>query len=38
MQGHTAVTVGTTMIVFGGIVNGERVAEVSTSETSYYCA
>lgn len=27
-QGHTAVTVGTDMIVFGGIVNGQRVDEV----------
>lgn len=28
-QGHTAVTIGTDMIVFGGVVNGERVNEVS---------
>lgn len=28
LQGHTAVFVGASMIVFGGIVNGERVSEV----------
>lgn len=28
IQGHTAVTIGTEMVVFGGIVNGERVNEV----------
>lgn len=30
-QGHTAVAVGTDMIIFGGVVNGERVNEVSVS-------
>ena len=30
-QGHTAVIIGTEMIVFGGIVNGERVNEVRKS-------
>ncbi|CAM9510657.1 unnamed protein product [Ectocarpus sp. 13 AM-2016] len=28
--GHTAVTVGTDMIVFGGVVNGERVNELAS--------
>lgn len=30
VQGHTAVTVGTDMVMFGGIVNGHRTAEVCT--------
>ncbi|CAM9463722.1 unnamed protein product [Ectocarpus fasciculatus] len=28
--GHTAVTIGTEMLVFGGVVNGERVSELAS--------
>lgn len=34
VQGHTAVTVGTDMIIFGGIVNGQRVDEVFMVNTN----
>lgn len=33
VQGHTAVTVGTDVIIFGGIVNGQRMDEVSVIHT-----